>query len=91
LWHGLWWIALNEAGIPRSQHIVGNWLSDDDDDDDDNNKFLVGYRFNHCIQTSTIQPHIQWAVGESSCKVALMLPVCTLANKFNVICFDLVQ
>jgi hypothetical protein len=38
----------------------------------------------------TTYPHIQWAVGESSCKVALVLPVCTLANKFNVICFDLI-
>jgi hypothetical protein len=35
-------------------------------------------------------PHIQQAVGESSCTVALVLPVCTSANKFHVICFDLI-
>jgi len=36
------------------------------------------------------QPHIWQAVGESSCKVSLVLPVCTWANKFYVICFDLI-
>jgi hypothetical protein len=53
-----------EAGLPRLQLLVGNWLNNDDDDDDDDdgdgdddddndNNFLVEYRINHCIQTSS--------------------------------------